>query len=49
MSPTIAAVQLRIWDFSGQTALFFINDKTKFPKDCQQQSDQEVSVFYFIF
>ncbi|KAI9402072.1 hypothetical protein POPTR_001G214800v4 [Populus trichocarpa] len=33
---------LRIWDFSGQTALFFINDKTKFPKDCQQQSDQEL-------
>ncbi|KAJ6755604.1 UBIQUITIN CARBOXYL-TERMINAL HYDROLASE [Salix purpurea] len=33
---------LRIWDFSGQTALIFMNDKTKFPKDCQQQSDQEL-------
>lgn len=33
---------LHIWDFSGQTTLFFINDKNKLPKDCQRQSDQEI-------
>ncbi|KAK9279644.1 hypothetical protein L1049_013323 [Liquidambar formosana] len=32
---------LRIWDFSGQTTLFFTNDKNKLPKDCQRQSDHE--------
>ncbi|XP_050371487.1 ubiquitin carboxyl-terminal hydrolase 8 [Argentina anserina] len=31
---------LRIWDFSGQTNLFFTNDKSKFPKDLQRQSDE---------
>ncbi|XP_062015701.1 ubiquitin carboxyl-terminal hydrolase 8 isoform X1 [Rosa rugosa] len=31
---------LRIWDFSGQTNLFFTNDKTKFPRDLQRQSDE---------
>ncbi|XP_020533098.1 ubiquitin carboxyl-terminal hydrolase 8 isoform X2 [Jatropha curcas] len=31
---------LRIWDFSGQTTQFFVNDN-KSPKDCQRQSDQE--------
>ncbi|CAK7332065.1 unnamed protein product [Dovyalis caffra] len=34
---------LRIWDFSGQTTPFFINDKSEFPKDCQRQTDQEWS------
>ncbi|XP_010247842.1 PREDICTED: ubiquitin carboxyl-terminal hydrolase 8 [Nelumbo nucifera] len=33
---------LRIWDFSGQTNLFFINDRSKLPKDGQRQSDQEI-------
>ncbi|GAV77153.1 UCH domain-containing protein [Cephalotus follicularis] len=33
---------LRIWDFSGQTTLFFVKEKTKSQKDCQRQSDQEV-------
>ncbi|KAJ7981255.1 putative Ubiquitin carboxyl-terminal hydrolase [Quillaja saponaria] len=33
---------LRIWDFSGQTTLFFMNDKNKFTRDCQRQSDQEI-------
>ncbi|XP_057954340.1 ubiquitin carboxyl-terminal hydrolase 8 isoform X2 [Malania oleifera] len=33
---------LRIWDFSGQTTLFFANDKIKLPRDCQRQSDQEI-------
>lgn len=36
-------VQLRIWDFSGQTTLFFTNEKNKFLKDCQRQSDHDVS------
>ncbi|XP_054811412.1 ubiquitin carboxyl-terminal hydrolase 8 isoform X2 [Prosopis cineraria] len=33
---------LHIWDFSGQTTLFLLNDNTKVPKDCQRQSDQEI-------
>ncbi|XP_038683004.1 ubiquitin carboxyl-terminal hydrolase 8-like isoform X2 [Tripterygium wilfordii] len=33
---------LRIWDFSQQTTLFFLNDKNKIPKDCQWQSAQEI-------
>ncbi|KAF8395483.1 hypothetical protein HHK36_019429 [Tetracentron sinense] len=33
---------LRIWDFSGQTNLFFSNDRYKFHNDCQRQSDQEI-------
>lgn len=36
-------VQLRIWDFSGQTALIFTNEKNKFLKDGQRQSDHDVS------
>ncbi|EXB39662.1 Ubiquitin carboxyl-terminal hydrolase 8 [Morus notabilis] len=31
---------LRIWDFSGQTNLFLLNDKIKFPRACQRQSDE---------
>lgn len=31
---------LRIWDFSGRTNLFFINDKSKFPRDLHRQSDE---------
>ncbi|KAL5574572.1 hypothetical protein UlMin_016271 [Ulmus minor] len=31
---------LCIWDFSGQTNLYLLNDKTKFPRDCQRQSDE---------
>ncbi|XP_050232500.1 ubiquitin carboxyl-terminal hydrolase 8 isoform X2 [Mercurialis annua] len=33
---------LRLWDFSGQTAPFFVNEKSKSPKDSQRQLDQEV-------
>ncbi|KAG2240847.1 hypothetical protein Bca52824_097044 [Brassica carinata] len=33
--------QLRIWDISGQTTLFFENDVNS-SKDCQQQTDQEM-------
>ncbi|KAI9094255.1 hypothetical protein K1719_021309 [Acacia pycnantha] len=33
---------IRIWDFSGQTTLFLLNDNSKVPKDCQKQSDQEI-------
>ncbi|KAJ8749980.1 hypothetical protein K2173_013895 [Erythroxylum novogranatense] len=33
---------IRLWDFSGQTTLFFINDRSNSPKDYQRQSDQEV-------
>jgi ubiquitin carboxyl-terminal hydrolase 4/11/15 len=33
--------QLRIWDISGQTTLFFESDVSN-SKDCQQQADQEI-------
>ncbi|KAK1588053.1 hypothetical protein Q3G72_019438 [Acer saccharum] len=33
---------LRIWDFSGQTTLYLMNDKNKLSKECQRQSDQEI-------
>uniref|UniRef100_A0A1J3DMA0 Ubiquitin carboxyl-terminal hydrolase n=1 Tax=Noccaea caerulescens TaxID=107243 RepID=A0A1J3DMA0_NOCCA len=33
--------QLRIWDISGQTTLFFESDVSN-SKDCQQQTDQEI-------
>ncbi|KAG2299984.1 hypothetical protein Bca52824_036456 [Brassica carinata] len=33
--------QLRIWDISGKTTLFFENDLNN-SKDCQQQTDQEM-------
>ncbi|KAK4856879.1 hypothetical protein QYF36_022271 [Acer negundo] len=33
---------VRIWDFSGQTILYLMNDKNKFSKECQRQSDQEI-------
>ncbi|XP_043701544.1 ubiquitin carboxyl-terminal hydrolase 8-like isoform X2 [Telopea speciosissima] len=31
---------VRIWDFSGQIDLFFVNDRNKFPKDGQRQSEE---------
>ncbi|KAF7805767.1 ubiquitin carboxyl-terminal hydrolase 8 [Senna tora] len=33
---------LRIWDFSGQTTSFLLNDKSKVLKDCPRQSEQEL-------
>ncbi|XXG42502.1 hypothetical protein AAC387_Pa01g2769 [Persea americana] len=33
---------VRIWDFSGQTNLYFTNERNKFTKDFQRQSDQEI-------
>ncbi|OWM69055.1 ubiquitin carboxyl-terminal hydrolase 8 [Punica granatum] len=33
---------MRIWDFSGQTTLFFLSDNSRFMKDCPRQADQEV-------
>lgn len=41
--------QLYIWDFSGQTTQFFVNDKSKSPRDCQRPPDQEVSFGFFGF
>lgn len=38
----VESEQLRIWDFSGRTTLFFSNDKNKFAKDPQRQSEQEI-------
>ncbi|KAF7121015.1 hypothetical protein RHSIM_Rhsim13G0198100 [Rhododendron simsii] len=38
----VESEQLRIWDFSGRTTLFFSNDKNKFAKDTQWQSEQEI-------
>ncbi|KAF1885501.1 hypothetical protein Lal_00029390 [Lupinus albus] len=31
---------IRIWDFSGQTTLFFVNDKSKSPTDFQRQCEE---------
>ncbi|KAA3455429.1 ubiquitin carboxyl-terminal hydrolase 8 [Gossypium australe] len=39
---SIDSEQLRIWDFSGQTALYFVNERDRFLKDSQRQSDQEI-------
>ncbi|XP_062171940.1 ubiquitin carboxyl-terminal hydrolase 8 isoform X3 [Alnus glutinosa] len=39
---SIESELLRIWDFSGQTTLFFTNEKNKFLKDCQRQSDHDI-------
>ncbi|KAK3408317.1 ubiquitin carboxyl-terminal hydrolase 8 [Eucalyptus grandis] len=33
---------MRIWDFSGQTSLFFLNDNNRFIKDGPRISEQEV-------
>ncbi|XP_058086865.1 ubiquitin carboxyl-terminal hydrolase 8-like isoform X2 [Magnolia sinica] len=33
---------IRIWDFSGQTNLYFVNEQNRTSKDCQHQSDQEI-------
>ncbi|XP_010520472.1 PREDICTED: ubiquitin carboxyl-terminal hydrolase 8-like [Tarenaya hassleriana] len=40
--------QLRIWDFSGQTILFFEND-TSSSKDCLRQPDQELLLELQVF
>ncbi|GLT44349.1 hypothetical protein SLA2020_182540 [Shorea laevis] len=39
---SVESGQLRIWDFSGQTTLFFVHDRNSLLKDCQRQADQEV-------
>ncbi|EEF46545.1 Ubiquitin carboxyl-terminal hydrolase, putative [Ricinus communis] len=39
---SVDSEMLRIWDFSGQTTLFFVNDKSKSPKESQRQLDQEI-------
>ncbi|KAL4297997.1 hypothetical protein GQ457_12G026970 [Hibiscus cannabinus] len=38
----IDSERLRIWDFSRQTALYFVNERNGFLKDSQRQSDQEI-------
>lgn len=38
----IEAELLHIWDFSGRTDLFLMNDKGTPPKDIQRQTDQEI-------
>ncbi|KAH9659451.1 ubiquitin carboxyl-terminal hydrolase 8 [Citrus sinensis] len=39
---SIESELLHIWDFSGQTTLYFLNDKNKFSKDCLRPSDHEI-------
>lgn len=39
-------LQLRIWDFSGQTALYCLNDQNKTMKDSERQSEQDVCVAF---
>lgn len=38
------ALQLRVWDLSGQTMLLLLNDKNKILKDSQKQIEQDVSI-----
>ncbi|XP_061344723.1 ubiquitin carboxyl-terminal hydrolase 8-like [Gastrolobium bilobum] len=37
---SVDSEMLYIWDFSGQTMLFFAKDKNGFPTDCQRQSEE---------
>ncbi|KAL4611276.1 hypothetical protein ACB092_08G112100 [Castanea dentata] len=39
---TVESELFRVWDFSGQTNLFFTNEKKKFLKDSQRQSDHDL-------
>ncbi|KAF3785485.1 Ubiquitin carboxyl-terminal hydrolase 8 [Nymphaea thermarum] len=39
---SVESEPVQIWDLSGQTASFFMNDKIKVPKDFQRQADQEM-------
>ncbi|KAL4341711.1 hypothetical protein GQ457_08G001600 [Hibiscus cannabinus] len=39
---SIDSEQLRIWDFSGQTTLYFLCERSRFLKDCQRQLDLEI-------
>ncbi|XP_022731661.1 ubiquitin carboxyl-terminal hydrolase 8-like [Durio zibethinus] len=39
---SVDSEQLHIWDFSGQTTLYFVNERNRFLKDCQRQSDWEI-------
>ncbi|XWS71372.1 hypothetical protein CRYUN_Cryun03dG0133000 [Craigia yunnanensis] len=39
---SVDSEQLRIWDFSGQTTPYFVNERNRFLKDCHRQSDQEI-------
>lgn len=42
---TSSVAQLHIWDFSGQTALYFVNGSNGFVKDYHKQSELEVMNF----
>ncbi|KAB2615189.1 ubiquitin carboxyl-terminal hydrolase 8-like [Pyrus ussuriensis x Pyrus communis] len=37
---SVESEMLRIWDFSGLTNLYFINERAKSPRDFQRQSDE---------
>ncbi|XP_077241064.1 ubiquitin-specific protease 8 isoform X2 [Tasmannia lanceolata] len=39
---SVESEPVRIWDFSGQTTLYFVDEKNKMLKDCQRHSDQEI-------
>ncbi|PIN07052.1 Ubiquitin C-terminal hydrolase [Handroanthus impetiginosus] len=38
----VEAEPLRVWDFSGQTTLLFLNDKNKILKESQKQTEQDL-------
>ncbi|KAI3450781.1 hypothetical protein Pfo_007446 [Paulownia fortunei] len=38
----VEAEPLRVWDFSGQTMLLFLNDKNKILKESQKQTEQDL-------
>ncbi|XP_068649736.1 ubiquitin carboxyl-terminal hydrolase 8 isoform X2 [Aristolochia californica] len=39
---SIDSEPVRIWDLSGQTNMYLMNDKNEITKDCQRLSDQEI-------
>ncbi|KAK1287055.1 Ubiquitin carboxyl-terminal hydrolase 8 [Acorus calamus] len=41
---TVESEPVRMWDFSGQTSLIFMNEQNKFLKDGQRQSEQEILI-----
>lgn len=43
LNSIVHALQLRVWDLSGQTMLLLLNDKNKILKESQKQIGQDVS------
>lgn len=42
-------MQVRVWDYSGQTNLTILNERNKIAKESQRQSDQEVNDCHLVW